>query len=181
MNSHHVHSCQRNIYLSYKFFIYFLTIHFHNFLSNVWRAFESHCESQVLVFTKWCDDGTGVLIFVVKLKCIVLHTIVKFSEILVPRTLAQNVPDCWQWILLTFYDSVQLTWVADPAYSVVLLWEVNEDGTYSLYYCGAKTPSLTSWSNYFLKVFKWIRGTGWGIKCTVLVFGSMSMCTFLCG
>ncbi len=74
-----------NSYLSYELFICFLTICFHNCLSNVWRAFESHWESQVLVFTKWCDDGTRVLTFVVKLKHIVLHTIVKFSEKLVPR------------------------------------------------------------------------------------------------
>ncbi len=123
INPHHVNSCQRNIYLSYKFFIHFLTIHFHNCLSNIWRAIESHRESEVLVFTKWCDDGTGVLTFVVKLKHIVLHTNVKFSEKLVPRTFAQNVRDCRQWILLMFYDSVQLKCVADPAYSVVLLWD----------------------------------------------------------
>ncbi len=123
LNFHHVNSCHRNTYLSYKFFIYFLTIHFHNCLSNVWRAFESHWESQILLFTKWCDDDTGVLTFVVKLKRIVLHTILKFNEKLVPRTLAQNVCDCWQRILLTFYDSLQLTWAADPAYSVVLLWD----------------------------------------------------------
>jgi hypothetical protein len=90
VNSHHVNSCHGNSYLSYEFFIYFLTIHFHNCLSNVRRAlFESHWESQVLVFTKWCDDGTGVLTFVVKLKRIVLHTIIKFSEKLVPRTRAK--------------------------------------------------------------------------------------------
>jgi hypothetical protein len=123
MNSHQVNSCDRNIYLSYKFFIYFLTIHFHDCLSNVWRACESHRESQVLVFTKWYDDGMGVLTSAVKLKRIVLHTIVKFSEKLVPRTLAQNVRDYQQWILPMFYDSVQLTQVANPAYSVVLLWD----------------------------------------------------------
>ncbi len=123
MDSHHVNSCHRNSYLSYKFFIYFWTIHFHNCLSNVWRAFESHQESQVLVFNKWCDDGTGVLTFVVKLKCIRLHTSIKFnSEKPLPRTLAQNVRDYRQLILLTSYDIVQLTWVADPVYSVVLLW-----------------------------------------------------------
>ena len=123
MNPHHVNSCQRNIYLSYKFFIYFLTIHFHNCLSNIWRAIESHRESEVLVFTKWCDDGTGVLTFVVKLKHIVLHTNVKFSEKLVPRSLAQNVRDYRQQILLMSHDFVQLTWVADLAYSVVFLFE----------------------------------------------------------
>jgi hypothetical protein len=123
MNSHNMNSCHRNIYLSYKFFIYFLTIHFHNCLSNVWRAFESHQESQVLVFTKWCDDGMGVLTCVVRLKRIVLHTIAKFSENLIPRTLAQNILHCRQWILLTFHGSVQLTWVADPAYFVVLFWD----------------------------------------------------------
>ncbi len=61
------------------------------------------------MFTKWCDDGMGVLTFVVKLKRIVLHTNVKFSEKLVPRTLAQNICDCRQWILLTSFDFVQLT------------------------------------------------------------------------
>ncbi len=30
----------------------------------------------------------------------------------------------------------------------------------------------------FLKDFKWIQGTGWGIECTGLAFGSMSMWTF---
>jgi hypothetical protein len=65
----------------------------HYCLSNVWRAFESYLEFQVLVFTKWHDDGTGVLTFVVKLKRIVLHTNVKFSEKLVPRTFVQNVRD----------------------------------------------------------------------------------------
>ncbi len=60
------------------------------------------------MFTKWCDDGTGVLTFVVKLKRIVLHTIVKFSEKLIPKTFAQNVRDYWQWILLTSFDFVQL-------------------------------------------------------------------------
>jgi hypothetical protein len=65
--------------------------------------------SSTLVFTKWFDDGTGVLTFVVKLKCIVLHTNVKFSEKLVPRTLAQNVRDYRQQILLTSFDFVQLT------------------------------------------------------------------------
>ncbi len=82
---------------------------FHNCLSNVWRAFESHQEPLVLVFTKWCDDGTVVLTFVVKIKRIVLHTIVKFSEKLVPRTFVQNVHDYQQQILLASFDFVQLT------------------------------------------------------------------------
>ena len=56
-------------------------------MSNVRRAFESHWESQVLVYTKWCDDGTGVLTFVVKLKCTVLHTNIKFNENLCPEHL----------------------------------------------------------------------------------------------
>ncbi len=59
----------------------------------MWRAFESHWESQVLAFTKWCNDGMGVLTFAVKLKGIVLHTNIKFSENLIPRTFAQNVRD----------------------------------------------------------------------------------------
>jgi hypothetical protein len=61
------------------------------------------------MFTKWCDDGTGVLTFVVKLKRIVLHTNVKFSEKLVPRTFVQNVRDHWQQILLSSFDFIQLT------------------------------------------------------------------------
>ncbi len=50
----------------------------------------------------------GVLTFVVKLKSIVLHTNIKFSEKLVPRTFAQNVHDYQQWILLLSFDFVQL-------------------------------------------------------------------------
>jgi hypothetical protein len=61
------------------------------------------------VFTKWYDDGTEVLSFVVKLKRIVLHTKVKLSEKLVPRTCAQNVRDHRQRILLLSFDFVQLT------------------------------------------------------------------------
>ncbi len=70
MNSHippsyGVNSCHRHvkgihIYHMNSFLSFAL---FHYCLSNVWRAFESHQESQVLVFTKWCDDGTGVLTF----------------------------------------------------------------------------------------------------------------------
>ncbi len=60
------------------------------------------------MFTKWCDDGMGVVTFVVKLKCIVLHTNLKFSEKLVPRIFAQNVRDYWQRILLSSFDFVQL-------------------------------------------------------------------------
>ncbi len=138
-----MNSCYRDSYLSYQFvsyeftsiiwihiyefvlneFIYFWQYIFHNCLSNVWRAFESHQESQELVFTKWCDDGTGVLTFVVKLKRKVLHAIIKFSEKLEPRTFAQNVCDYWQQILRTSFDFVQLTWGADPACSVVFLWK----------------------------------------------------------
>jgi hypothetical protein len=40
---------------------------------------------------------------------IVLHTIVKFSEKLIPRTFAQNVCDYRQWKLLTSFGFVQLT------------------------------------------------------------------------
>ncbi len=151
MNSHHVNSCCRNTYLSYKFFIYFQTINFHNCLSNVWRAFESHWESQVLVFTKWCDVGTGVLTFVVKLKCIVLHTIVKFGEKLVHRTLKQNVHDYWQRILLTPNDFVQLTWVADPAYSVVFLFESLQMDL--RYWVRHKLHSLGIWINVKMYLF----------------------------
>jgi hypothetical protein len=46
---------------------------------------------------------------------LLLHTIVKFSKKLVPRTLVQNVHDYRQRILLTSYDFVQLMWVTDPA------------------------------------------------------------------
>jgi hypothetical protein len=121
--SYDVNLCHRHV-KEFIFIIWILHLLFDNFhysLSNVWRAFESHWESRVLVFTKWCDDGMGVLTFVVKLKCIVLPTNVKFSEKLVPRGFVQNVHDYWQWILLLSFDFVQLMWVADPVYSVVLL------------------------------------------------------------
>ncbi len=94
---YHINLCHKNSYLSFEFIhmnLFYLKSYifwqyiFHNCLSNVWRAFESHQKSQVLVFTKWCDNGTGVLTFVVKLKHIVLHAIVKFSEKVVPRMFA---------------------------------------------------------------------------------------------
>jgi hypothetical protein len=50
-------------------------------LSPIW-------ESQVLIFAKWCNNGTETLTFFVKFKCIVLYTNVKFCEELVPRTFA---------------------------------------------------------------------------------------------
>jgi hypothetical protein len=58
---------------------------------------------------------------------------------------------------------------------------MNEGDAHSLSCCAARTPILTRWSSSFLKVFKWIQGTGYGLECTGLAFGSMSMCTFLCG
>ncbi len=137
-----------NSYLSYEFFIYFLTICFRNCLSNVWRAFESHRESQVLVLTERFEDGTRVLTFVVKLKCIVLHTIVKFSENLYPEHLCKMsaiVGNRYCLRLMTLFSQLE-----------------------SLF----QQTLLSS----LLKVFKWIQGTGWGIKCTGLAFGSMSMC-----
>ncbi len=47
-------------------------------------------------------------------------------------------------------------------------------------WCAARTPILTRWSSSFLKVFKWIWSTVYGLECTGLAFGSMSVCTFLC-
>ncbi len=61
------------------------------------------------MFTKLCDDATGVLTFVVKLKRVVLNTNVKFSEKFVPRMFAQNVRDYQHRILLLSFDFVQLT------------------------------------------------------------------------
>ncbi len=58
---------------------------------------------------------------------------------------------------------------------------MNEDDAHSLICCVARTPFLTRWVSSFLKVFKWIRGTGYGLECTGLAFGSMPMCSFLCG
>ncbi len=58
---------------------------------------------------------------------------------------------------------------------------MKEGDAHSLYYCDARSLILTRWSSFILKVFKWIRGTRYGLECTGLAFGSMSMCTFLCG
>ncbi len=59
---------------------------------------------------------------------------------------------------------------------------INEGDTHSLSCCGARTPILTRWLSSVLKVFNWIWGTEYGLECTDLAFGSMSMCTFfLCG
>ncbi len=58
---------------------------------------------------------------------------------------------------------------------------MNEGDAHSLSCCAARTPILTRWSSSFLKVFKWIRGTEYGLEFTGLAFGSMSICTFICG
>jgi hypothetical protein len=141
MNSHKVNSCHMNSYLSYEFSIYFLTIHLHNCLSNVWRAFESHQESQVLVFTKWCDDGTGVVSFVVKLKCIILHTKVKFSKNLYPehlRKMSVIIGNEYCSCLMTLFSQCELL-IQRTLLSFFGM--VNENDAYSLSYCGAITPS----------------------------------------
>ncbi len=58
---------------------------------------------------------------------------------------------------------------------------MNEGDAHSLSCCADRTPILTRWLSSFLKVFKWIQGTGYGLECTGLAFGSMLICTFLCG
>jgi hypothetical protein len=55
---------------------------------------------------------------------------------------------------------------------------VYDGDAHSLSFCAARTPILKKGLISFLKVFKWIRGTGYGLECTGLAFGSMSMCTF---
>jgi hypothetical protein len=57
---------------------------------------------------------------------------------------------------------------------------MNEGDAHSLSCCAARTPILKRWSSSFLKVFKWIQGTGYGLECTGLAFGSMTMYTFFC-
>ncbi len=156
MNSHHVTSCHRNSYLLYEFFIYFLTIYFHNWLSNVWRAFESHWEYQVLVFTKWCDDGTGVLTLLSSSNieyCIPTSSLVKnlYSEYLWKMSVIIGNGYCLH--LMTLFSWRELL------IQHTLLSFFGDDA-YSPSYCGAKTPSPTRWMNSFLKVFKWIWGTG---------------------
>ncbi len=59
------------------------------------------------------------------------------------------------------------------------LGKMNEGNTHSLSCCAARTPILTRWSSFFLKVFEWIQGRLYGLECTGLAFGSMSICTLL--
>ncbi len=163
MNSHHVNSCHKIIsttwicvicihiyHKSSYIWICFKWIHifsdkfiFHNCLSNVWRAFESHQESQVLVFTKWCDDGTGVLTFIVKLKRIVW---------IITSSLAKNLyPQHLRALLVIIHNGYCLRLMTLFSWRELLIQH-------------------TLLSSY-LKVFKWIQGTGWGIECTGLAFG----------
>ncbi len=149
-----IHVIQIHIYhMTLYIWIRFVWIIIHNCLSNVWRAFESHRESQVLVFTKWCDDAQVVLTFVVMLKCIVLHTNVKFSKNLLPRMLAQNVHDYRERILLTSYVFVQLTWVDDPAYSVVLFLSLQID---LRHWVRRRMHRLGIWINVNVYLYMWI-------------------------
>jgi hypothetical protein len=55
---------------------------------------------------------------------------------------------------------------------------MNEGDTHSLSCCAARTPIFTRQLSSSLKVFNWIQGTGYGLECTGLAFGSMSICTF---
>ncbi len=42
---------------------------------------------------------------------------------------------------------------------------MNEGNAHSLSCCTARTPILMRWLRSFLKVFKWIWGTGYGLEC----------------
>ncbi len=85
---------------------------------------------------------------------LLLHTIVKLSKNLVPRTLAKNVRDYWQHILLMSYDFVQLTWVADPAYSVVFPFESLQMD--SRYWMRHNMHRLGIWINVNVYLIMWI-------------------------
>ncbi len=150
-------------------------------LSYVWRAFESHQESQVLIFAKWCNNDTEILTFFVKFKCIVLHTNIKFCEKLVPRTLCKicmifgkeyclHLMTLFNWCKLEIQHTL-------PSFLGIM----NEGDVHSLSCCAARTPILKRWSSSFLKIFIWIQGTGYGLECTGLAFWSMPMCTLLSG
>jgi hypothetical protein len=58
---------------------------------------------------------------------------------------------------------------------------MNEGDAHSISCWDVQTLIFTRWLSSILKVFKWIQGTGYGLEHTGLAFGSMSMCTFLCG
>ncbi len=122
---------------------------FHNCLSNVWRAFESHRESQVLVLPNdvMMVQGSWLLLSSSNVYyCILMSSLAK---ILYPEHLHA------------------LSMIIGNGYCLRLM-------------------TLFSWRELlihhtllssFLKVLKWIWGTGWGIECTGLAFGSMSMHT----
>ena len=59
---------------------------FHDLLSEVRRALQSHRQSIVFVLAKWSYDSAEVLAFIIELERIVLHTNVKLREELVALT-----------------------------------------------------------------------------------------------
>jgi hypothetical protein len=129
---------------------------FHCCLGNVWQAFESQRESQVLLLSKWCNNGTEILTFLMKFKCIVLHTNVKFCEKLVPRRLRRLsviIGNGYCLHLMTLFNWRKLLIQRTlPSFLGVM----NEGDVHSLSCCAARTPISTRWSSSFLKVFKWI-------------------------
>lgn len=62
---------------------------FHNHLSNVRRAFESHWESFIVVLIKQHKPFAIILNFFVKHKGIILLTNIKFCENVYPECLAK--------------------------------------------------------------------------------------------
>ena len=121
----------------------------HYWLSDIRGALESHREPQVFVLAKRRNNGTKVRAFFIKLKCIVLHTNIKFWEKLIAWSLFQNIRYNGQWILPSFNNFVKRTQIGNPPYSAIL-FRGNECGWSPL------TFLLTlkdSYSNKMIKLF----------------------------
>jgi hypothetical protein len=82
----------------------------------------------------------------------VLHTSVKFSEKLIPRTLAQNIVNIGNRYCL--HQMILFSWCKFLIQHTLpsFLGVMNEGEAHSLSCCGAKTPILTRWSSSILKV-----------------------------
>ncbi len=119
--SYDVNSCHRHVkrihiyHMNSSSIIWKFRLLLEQCLESIWipLGVSSTCVYQMV----WLWYGS--LNFCCQAQTIALHTNIKLSEKLVPRTFAQNVLHYRQWILLLSFDFVQLLWVTDPAYSVV--------------------------------------------------------------
>ncbi len=160
-NSHHVNSCHRNSYIyhmnSSSIFWQYISIF-------AWAMSGEHLSP--IESLKYLYLPNGVMM--VRGSWLLLSSSNVLYCILMPSLVKNLNPEYLQKMSVIVSNGYCLRLMTLFSWCVLLIQHtllsffgmVNEDDAHSLSWCGAKTPSPTRWSNSFLKVFKWIQGTG---------------------